>query len=161
VGRFSVPIPNLIGGVSQQAPQLRLVGQAESQTNAYPSLVDGLMRRHPIDHVAAVDDLSSDTVYPPLDEHVHLINRDPDERYLVRIHDTTVPQQVEVYELDDGTPIPVFGPQGDPADFTYLETLDDAPANVNVKAITIAEATASTGRPGRYHCWSCRRPNSS
>ena len=141
MGRFSVPVPNLIGGVSQQSAQLRLVGQCEVQTNAYPSLVDGLMRRHPIDHVAAVDDLSDDIVYPSRDDHVHLINRDPDERYMVVLNDDLV----QVHDLAAGTPVPVFGPQGAAAVLDYLE-LGSEPANVNLKAITIADYTIVLNR---------------
>jgi hypothetical protein len=141
MARFSVQIPSLLGGVSQQAPQLRLVGQAESMVNAYPSLVDGLMRRHPIEHVAAVDDLSTDQVYPSRDDHVHVINRDPDERYMVVLNDGLI----QVVALEDGTPYLVLGPNGDSLNTDYLE-LGSNPATTNFKCITIADYTLVLNR---------------
>ncbi len=151
MGRFSVQVPNLLGGVSQQAANIRLVGQAESMVNAYPSIVDGLMRRHPVEHIEQVDD-PDDAIAPPANDHVHLINRDPDERYMVLVRDPAAfagfGGPVRVIELADGTEVPVFGPLGAAADFDYLEGLDtdDAPPNVNVKCVTIADYTLVLNR---------------
>lgn len=141
MARFSVQVPSLLGGVSQQSPQLRLVGQAESMVNAYPSLVDGLTRHHPIEHVAAVDDLSTDTVFPPRNDHVHVINRDPDERYMVVLNDGLI----QVVALDDGTPYLVLGPNGDSLNTDYLE-MGSEPATTNFKCITIADYTLVLNR---------------
>tara|TARA_B110000977_G_C11091042_1_gene496909 strand:+ start:523 stop:3552 length:3030 start_codon:yes stop_codon:yes gene_type:complete len=40
-------IPNLINGVSQQPPALRLASQAEAQENGFSDIVDGLKKRPP------------------------------------------------------------------------------------------------------------------
>lgn len=44
---ISTSIPNLINGVSQQPPSIRLVTQAEKQENGLSSVVDGLTKRPP------------------------------------------------------------------------------------------------------------------
>ncbi|WP_456237727.1 phage nozzle protein [Marinobacter similis] len=41
----SQDIPNLVGGVSQQAPSLRLPTQCSEQINCWNSVVEGLMPR--------------------------------------------------------------------------------------------------------------------
>ena len=47
---ISTSIPNLINGVSQQPPSIRLVTQAEKQENGLSSVVDGLTKRPPTEH---------------------------------------------------------------------------------------------------------------
>jgi len=47
---ISTSIPNLINGVSQQPPSVRLVTQAEKQENGLSSVVDGLTKRPPTEH---------------------------------------------------------------------------------------------------------------
>ena len=42
---LSSSIPNLINGVSQQPPALRLPSQASEQTNGLSSVVNGLSKR--------------------------------------------------------------------------------------------------------------------
>ena len=79
----SVQIPNLVQGVSQQPPQMRLPSQLEEQVNAYPSLSDGLTKRPPTNHVKR---LTQDAP----DQFVHFINRDALERYVVRITSSTI-----------------------------------------------------------------------
>ena len=51
----SSSIPNLINGVSQQPPSLRLSTQAELQENALSSVVEGLVKRPASQHVAVLD----------------------------------------------------------------------------------------------------------
>ena len=74
---ISLQIPNLIQGVSQQPPQMRLPSQLEEQINAYPSLTEGLTKRPPTNHISrlAADANAS---------FIHFINRDSIERYVVR-----------------------------------------------------------------------------
>lgn len=96
----AVNIPNFISGVSQQADSLRFPSQAEESINAYPSLVEGLTKRPPTEHVAKLwDNLISDQNYVNADGaysriirtdetgvdliSTHTINRDTSERYTV------------------------------------------------------------------------------
>ena len=48
---ISSSIPNLINGVSQQPPALRLASQAEEVINCMPSPVEGLKKRPPLYHI--------------------------------------------------------------------------------------------------------------
>jgi len=47
-------LPNLIGGISQQAPALRIKNSAKDLVNADPSVVDGLEKRPPSVHVKQI-----------------------------------------------------------------------------------------------------------
>ncbi len=47
---ISTSVPNLINGVSQQPPSIRLSTQAELQENGLSSVVDGLTKRPPTEH---------------------------------------------------------------------------------------------------------------
>ena len=47
MGLVSKSIPNLINGVSQQPPALRLESQGEVQENGFSDVVDGLKKRPP------------------------------------------------------------------------------------------------------------------
>lgn len=73
--RISSRIPNLINGVSQQAPALRLPTQGKSQTNFYSTVLDGLVPRPPLQWVAKVaTTLPSSALF-------HAIVRDDTEKY--------------------------------------------------------------------------------
>ena len=107
---ISSAIPNLVQGVSQQSPSLRLSSQAEVQENAFPSLVEGLSKRPPLEYVA---EMSASTT---TGNFTHLINRDVNERYFVFINDAN---QVKVYDLT-GTEKTVTYPDGT----SYLASTD-------------------------------------
>lgn len=79
--RVSDTIPNLIGGVSQQAFALRQPSQGQEQINAYSSLVEGLRKRPPTEFVKR---LSTTTI---ASVHTHTINRDAVEQYEVIVSD--------------------------------------------------------------------------
>jgi len=73
---ISQSIPNLINGVSQQPPSLRLSTQAEVQENGLSSVVSGLSKRPPTQHVADLGVISN------LDKaFIHTIRRDENELY--------------------------------------------------------------------------------
>lgn len=72
-------IPNLYNGVSQQAPSVRLISQAERQTNGFSSIVEGLKKRPPTTHLAK---LLSSTLGQA---KVHIIDRDEYEQYIAVI----------------------------------------------------------------------------
>lgn len=95
-------IPNLINGISQQAPALRRKTQAALMDNGWASVVDGLQKRPPIENVAKV--LTS-TDYS--ESHVHAINRDVSERYIAVFG----PTEITVFGVD-GTEYTVATPDG-------------------------------------------------
>lgn len=75
MARVSSAIPSLINGVSQQPDELRMPSQCDEQINAYPSVVDGLIKRPPSEHVAKILDGQVGNAL------LHTINRDLSERY--------------------------------------------------------------------------------
>ena len=72
-------ISNLINGVSQQPPSLRLASQAEVQENGMVTIAEGLKKRPPLEHITKLNN-KTDT-----DAKVHFIDRDASERYAVII----------------------------------------------------------------------------
>lgn len=109
MAEINVAVPSLVQGISQQPDGLKFPSQAALQENAYPSITDGLMKRHPFE---AVGRMQTGGNAAPL---VHLINRDIQERYQVLLSH----RRAQVFELD-GTELQVLGPMGSP-DFSYLD----------------------------------------
>lgn len=73
---ISQSIPNLINGVSQQPPSLRLNTQAELQENGLSSVVTGLSKRPCTEYIANLGTISN------LDKaFIHTIRRDENEFY--------------------------------------------------------------------------------
>ena len=124
MGMISSAIPNLVQGVSQQSPALRLSSQAELQVNAFPSLVEGLQKRPPLEHVAVISNTETTGSF------THLINRDVNERYFVFIGSSN---SIEVYDLA-GNQKTVTYPDGT----AYLNST--APAT-DFRAVTVADYT--------------------
>ena len=86
----SKTIPNLVQGVSQQPEVLRLASQFTTQVNGFSSVVEGLKKRPPTNHIKKISTTALTNAY------VHTINRDLTERYIViitngsiRVFDTT------------------------------------------------------------------------
>tara|TARA_B100000683_G_C12509522_1_gene560154 strand:- start:2282 stop:4639 length:2358 start_codon:yes stop_codon:yes gene_type:complete len=121
---ISSAIPNLVQGISQQSPALRLSSQAELQENAFPSLVEGLHKRPPLEFVTEMKST------PTTGNFSHLINRDTVERYFVFINASN---QIEVYDLA-GNQKTVNYPNGT----SYLTTSSPTTA---FRAVTIADYT--------------------
>jgi hypothetical protein len=73
---ISQSIPNLINGVSQQPPSLRLATQSELQENGLSSVVTGLSKRPSSEHIADLGAISNvDKAF------IHTIRRDENEFY--------------------------------------------------------------------------------
>lgn len=119
----SAPIPNFINGVSQQPFALRLASQAEYQENGYASVVEGLTKRPPTEHVAKLNSGDYSSAY------MHMINRDAVERYVVAITDG----DIKVYDFQ-GNEKTVNKPDG----VGYLSVNDAA---TEFSAVTIADYT--------------------
>jgi len=125
MGLISTSIPNLINGVSQQPPSLRLSTQCEAMVNCYPSIVEGLIKRPPTEHVAELINGDAGEAF------VHIYNRDPDERYVVVIRNGTI----KVFDIDgDEKTVDV----SDAGTGAYLTS--STPAK-DFRAITIADYT--------------------
>jgi hypothetical protein len=144
-------IPALFNGVSQQPPTLRLPSQAEEVINAYPTVIDGVRKRPPLEHVARITPGSYGTA------HVHLINRDVAERYIVVVTNG----DLKVYDVN-GVEKTVAFPEGK----AYLTLAGGATANESFSVVSIADysfvinktkvvatKTAPTTTPTGYANW--------
>lgn len=89
-GLYSQEIPSFSGGVSQQPDNIRFPNQLQEQINGYSSVVDGLEKRPPLLHIAKL----REPVQKGHDKF-HFINRDKDEKYVVRISN----DDIEVWDL--------------------------------------------------------------
>jgi hypothetical protein len=120
---ISTSIPNLINGVSQQPDALRLPSQVEAMVNAYPSVVEGLGKRPPTEHVAKIITGALGSAY------LHTINRDTAERYIVVITNG----DLRVFDIN-GVEKTVNFPDGK----TYLNASDP---KTMFRAVTVADYT--------------------
>ena len=144
---ISSPVPNLIGGVSQQPAALRFPGQAEAQENAMATVVEGLTKRPPTEHVAEVFSGDAGTVI------AHTINRDTSERYVVVLGDQSAlgDNTVRVYDIagtskaikDNSGSGSSAGDTAVSADFTYLNC--DDPTQ-DLKVLTVNDYTFIVNR---------------
>jgi len=135
-------IPNLFNGVSQQPPSLRLPSQATEQINGLSSVVYGLAKRPPTEHIAKV---SNDVL---VNSFVHTINRDNNEQYKVIITNGSL----KVYDLSTGVEQTVTFPDGtaylnasDPSEGFACVTVADYTFIVNKSVQVATEATLSGG----------------
>jgi hypothetical protein len=136
---ISGTIPNLFNGVSQQPAPLRHPSQGELQENCYPSIASGLRKRPPTNHIAKLRNTTAS------DAHIHLINRDTVERYIVVLIDG----DLEVYDIN-GVQKTVNFPSGKgyldvdlPREDFSLMTVADYTFVVNRTIVTAMAAAAS------------------
>jgi hypothetical protein len=86
----AIPIPNLISGVSQQPPALRLASSCEVMENAWPSVVSGLAKRPPTEFIAKLPFSVTNSAVG------YLIDRNNTYKYIVVIVDG----DLKVYDLN-------------------------------------------------------------
>lgn len=118
-------LPGLYNGVSQQAVAMRLPTQGELQENFDATLVAGLKKRPPFEHVANIPVGDGDVF-------MHLIVRDETERYVLLIRGG----QPYVYDFA-GRAYAVNAPRG----FSYL-----ADGSAGYAALTVADYTFIVNR---------------
>lgn len=119
----SEQLPNLMNGVSQQAISMRLFSQAERQVNGFSSVVEGVNKRLPLKFLTKIIDGTAG------DCHIHTINRDENERYIVLVFDGSI----KVFDID-GNEKSVSYPDGT----GYITT--NTPSK-DIRAITLADYT--------------------
>lgn len=138
-------IPGLFNGISQQPSVLRLDTQCEDSLNGYATLVDGMGKRPPTEHLAILSSKASASSF------THTINRDSSEQYKV-ILTGDAQEPIEIYQLPLGTKCTVEIGSFDASDvFTLNVALTDyltstgslAPIDV-FKATTVADYTLLT-----------------
>ena len=117
MANVSTTVPNLVQGVSQQAPSLRFIGQCEEQTNAVGSVIKGLIKRPYAELVDAVDkasELGATSISNK--DFYYFINRGESiqtsggsagqkatERYVAVINGAAAAPKLRIFNLDDGT----------------------------------------------------------
>ena len=153
----SASIPNLINGVSQQPPSLRLKTQADLQENGLSSVVSGLSKRPPTEHIASLGNISgADNAF------IHTIRRDENEFY------TLVITTNNVYVFDEnGTSKTVYGSAAylsgltNPSQEVAATTVADYTFILNKNTTVTKNTTVSSSRPneallyvkqGDYRC---------
>lgn len=120
---ISSSIPNLVNGVSQQPPTLRLTSQAEAQENGISTVAKGMKKRPPTKHIAKL------TGVQLTDAYLHTINRDANEKYIVAISNGAL----RVWDLL-GTEMTVNTPNG----VAYLAS---ATPKTAFRTVTVADYT--------------------
>ena len=145
-------IPALYNGVSQQNPTLRQPSQAEAQVNMYGTVQDGLRKRPPFQHLAQVTTADWTTA------HVHTINRDVAERYIVVVTDG----DLKVFDAESGAEKTVAFPTGkgyltvvgggDAEDSFAIDSIADYSFVVN-KTVVTATKVSPTTTPTNYSDW--------
>ena len=145
----SSSIPNLINGISQQPPEIRLASQSERQVNGYSTIARGLEKRPGTEHKNKITSTLVD------DTFVHSIRRDRTEEYtmvLTRASGTAsnTAKTLTIYD-QDGVSVPVKSNTNNAvasatditsADLVYLDTLATAGGvQDNIVATTVADTT--------------------
>lgn len=123
------PVPNLIGGVSQQPPLARFMNQLDEQVNFVADPVEGLRKRPPTETVARLYPTS-----PASRPAVFPIDRDPDNRFVAVVSNGTV----RVFDISDGSEKTVSN-----ASRGYLATATPA---TSLRSLTVADYTFIVNR---------------
>lgn len=129
----STSIPNLLNGVSQQPSALRQVTQGETQVNALSSVIDGLVKRPPTEHIAKIIGSSVS------DAAIHVVDRGVDNRHVIVITATASSSAMYVFSLD-GTSLTVN------ASATDLQYLYCTNPSKDLQFLTVADYTFVVNR---------------
>lgn len=139
---LSSSIPNLINGVSQQPPALRLPSQATEQINGLSSVVSGLSKR-PNTHL--IKRLGNSNEFANC--FIHTMQRDSNEFYILVISTTAIRvfDQYGVERSVSGSASYLSG-ISDPARQLSATTVNDFTFIVNKNKTTVKSATQTSSR---------------
>ncbi len=126
---YSQNVKNVVSGVSQQPPILRLPEQLAEQINGFSTEMSGLQKRPPTCFVANLAMATVDTAEPL----VHFVSRDRNERYIMYFYNNTI----RIFDLEGNEKTVNI------SDGEYLET---ANPRDDLRVITIADYTFITNR---------------
>jgi len=141
MANITTTVPNLIQGVSQQSPRVRLAGQCEEQINALPTITKGLTKRPPARLIKRLTDAN---VFKKGDM-IHFIERSATERYVIVIeHRTRGDNQgvLRAFNLDTGVEATIEGVTGGyniNNNYLALDTPEDS--HKLLKARTLGDST--------------------
>ena len=148
MANITTSVPNLIQGVSQQSPRVRIPGQCEEQLNALPTITKGLTKRPP---ARLIKKLTDANVFNKGDM-IHFIERSATERYVVVIeHRSQSDRQgvLRAFNVDTGAEATIEGVTGGyniNNNYLQLKATDDTlfPASDShklLKARTLGDST--------------------
>lgn len=148
MANITTSVPNLIQGVSQQSPRVRIPGQCEEQLNALPTVTKGLTKRPP---ARLIKKLTDANVFNKGDM-IHFIERSATERYVVVIeHRSQSDRQgvLRAFNVDTGDEAEIEGVKGGyniNNNYLQLKATDDTllPASDShklLKARTLGDST--------------------
>lgn len=123
----STSIPNLLNGVSQQPAPLRQVTQGETQTNALSSVIDGLIKRPPTEHVAEIVSTATNT-----NAAIHIIDRGGSDKDILVVNATASSASINLFTLAGASITHTVVGAG--VDYSYLFCTDPA---TQLKFITV------------------------
>jgi len=129
MANITTSVSNLVGGVSQQSPKVRFVGQCEEQVNALSSVSDGLKKRQCTRVIRGVDGMSFKST-----DLVHFVNRSETERYAVVLNS----EVARAFNLITGVEATINGVTGGFPLPSYLVTSDSRKL---IKPLTLADAS--------------------
>lgn len=142
---ISTDVPNLIGGVSQQPNVMRLINQCEAQENAISSVVEGLKKRPPTEHIKKI--ISS----VASDAFIHHVNRDVNEQYFlvlegageIKAFDMAGNSKTVSVDSENPTPIATYFTSSNPRNDFRAVTVADVTFLVNT-SVSVALNTSVT-----------------
>ena len=150
----STSIPNLLNGVSQQPSSLRQVTQGETQVNALSSVIDGLVKRPPTEHIKEV--LSSAIT----NAAIHVVDRGEGKRDVFVAYHSPVDAVLDenggvetaaiydrvllsVFNIDTGTEVTLSG-QSDNLEYIYCINPAEELKFITVNDYTLVVNTTKT-----------------
>lgn len=143
----SYHIANLSNGVSQQPAALRLPTSCESMVNAWPSVVSGLQKRPPTEHIAELPFTIKDNACG------HIINRAEGYKFVAVV----THNEVKVFDLDGNMQTVAF-PYGrsylstarNPVDDVKFLTFGDYTFILNRNVVVKPDKFGEAGRNSTY-----------
>mgnify|MGYP001197407413 CR=1 FL=1 len=141
MANITTSVPNLIQGVSQQSPRVRIPGQCEEQLNALPTVTKGLTKRPPARLIKKLNDAN---VFNKGDM-IHFIERSATERYVVVIeHRSQSDRQgvLRAFNVDTGDEAEIEGVKGGyNINNNYLTIPTASDSHKLLKARTLGDST--------------------
>jgi len=139
MANITTTVPNLIQGVSQQSPTVRLAGQCEEQINGLSTITKGLTKRPPARLIANLEAVATEG------DFVHFINRSETERYVVIIQNRTSGNSnavIRAFNLETGVEAEIEGTTGGyEVESEYLNIPDSTKTHEQLKALTLGDST--------------------
>ena len=140
---ISQNIKNIVSGISQQAPILRLPEQLDEQENGFSSEANGLVKRPPTVFVKALGELLENESAPM----IHFVDRSKNLKYFVYFYNN------EIYVFDTkGKSYPVTYKE----DESYIRT---PTPQKNLRVLTVADHTFITNNMVKTQMSSERSPD--